>query len=65
MLSIGNLHIHCLEWDYSVGSSSLPADFQWISFIIENALWKILFLVFKMCKTLYNNYNFFPQMTPK
>ena len=40
--------------------SSLPADLQWISFVLENALCKTLYLVCKMCKTLFNNYNFLP-----
>ena len=60
MLLIGNLRIDCLDWDYPVESSSLPADLQWLSFELANALWKILYLVCKICKTLYNNYKFFP-----
>ena len=59
MFLIGNLRIQCLEWDYPVDSLSLPADLQWISFVLESALWKILYLVCKMCKTLYINYKFF------
>ena len=57
---IDNLCIRCVEWDYPVESSRLPADLQWISFVLESALWKILCLVCKMCKTLYNNYKIFP-----
>ena len=38
-------------------SSSLQPDLDWISFVLESALWKILYLVCKMCKNLYNNYN--------
>ena len=60
MLLIDNLHIHCLEWEYTVDSSSLPADLQWISFTLQSALWKILYVVCKMCKTLDNNYEFSP-----
>ena len=29
-------------------------------FVLDNALWKTLYLVFEMCKTLYNNYSFYP-----
>ena len=60
MFLIANLRIHCPEWDYPVDSSSLPADLQWISFVLESVLWKILYPVCKMCKTLYNNYKFLP-----
>ena len=59
MLLIDNLRIHCLDWDYPVESSSLPADLQWISFELESAPWKMLYLVCKMCKNLYNKYKFF------
>ena len=55
-----DLRIYCLEWDYTVDSSSLPADLQWISFILASALWKIIYLVCKMCKTWYNSYIFSP-----
>ena len=61
MFLIDNLRIHCLEWDFSVYSWSLPADLQWISFVLETALWEILYGVCKMCNTLYNNYKFFPE----
>ena len=62
-----------LEWDYPVDSSSLPADLQWISFVLESAPWKILYLVCKMCKTCIIIKNFSPcnalsikpQTTPK
>ena len=57
MLLSANLRAHCLESNYPVESSSLPADLQWISFILASALCKILYL---FCKTLYNDYNFFP-----
>ena len=60
MFLIGNLPIHCLEWDYPVDSSSLPADLQWISFVLKSAPWKVLYLVCKIGKSLYNNYKFFP-----
>ena len=60
MSLIGNLCTRCVEWDYPVESSSLPAGLQWISFVLGSALWKILCLVCKMCKTLYNNYKIFP-----
>ena len=60
MFLIANLLIHCLEWYYPVDSSSLPADIQGISFELDSALWSIIYLVCKMCKTLYNNYKFFP-----
>ena len=29
-------------------------------FVLDNAVWKTLYLVFKMCRTLYNNYSFYP-----
>ena len=38
MFSIGNLRIHYLELDYPVDSSSLPADIQWISSVLEKIL---------------------------
>ena len=60
MFLIGNLRIPCLEWDYPVDSSSFPANLQCISFVLETELWKIICLVCKMCKTLYNNYKIFP-----
>ena len=60
MFLIGNLCIRYLEWDYPVDSSSLQADLQWISFVLEGALWKIIYLFCKMWKTLYNNHKFFP-----
>ena len=60
MFLIGNLRVHCLERDYPVNSSRLPADLSWISFVLEDALWEILYLIWKMYKTLYNNYKFFP-----
>ena len=60
MFFIGNLRIHCLELDYAVDSSSLLAGLQRISFALESAVWKIIYLVCKMCKTLYNNYKYFP-----
>ena len=41
-----------------VDSLSLPTDLQWISFALDSALWKMLYLVCKICKTSYNNYNF-------
>ena len=52
MFLIGNLLISCLEWDYPVDSSSLPADLQWISFVLEGTLWKKLNLAAK-CAGLY------------
>ena len=60
MLLINNLRIQCLDWDYPVESSSLPADLLWIGFELESAPWKMLYLVCKTCKTLYNKYKFFP-----
>ena len=36
MFLIGNLRIHCLEWYYPVDGSSLPADLQWISFVLNS-----------------------------
>ena len=38
MFLMGNFRIHCLEWDYPVDNSGLPADFQWISFVLECSL---------------------------
>ena len=52
MFLIGNLGIYYLGWDYPVESSSLPADFQCINFVLKSAVWKILYLVCKMCETL-------------
>ena len=60
MFLIGNLRIHCLERDYPVDSSSMPADLQWIGFVLKSAPGKVLYLVCKICKILYNNYKFFP-----
>ena len=34
--------------------------FAWMSFVLESALCKIIFLVCKLYKTLYNNYKYFP-----
>ena len=72
MSLIGNLRIHCLEWDYPVDSSSLPADLQWVSFVLDSAFWKTLYLLCQMCRTLYNDnispcnaLSIKPQMTPK
>ena len=59
MFLIGNLRIHCLERGYPVDSSNLPADLQWISVLLKSATWKVLYLVCKKCKTLYNNYDKF------
>ena len=59
MFLLANLGVHCLEWNYPVDSSSLSADLQWISSVLEIAPWKTLYLVCKMCKTFYNNNNFF------
>ena len=52
MFWIDNLPIHCLEWDCPVGSSSLQADIQWTNFVLESALWKILYLSVK-CASIY------------
>ena len=61
MILLANLRVHCFEWNYPVDSSSLPADLQWIGFVLECALWKTLYLVCKMYKTFYNDYNIFPR----
>ena len=45
--------------DYLVDSSGFPADLQWIKFVLESPSWKIIYLVCKMCKTLYNNCKYF------
>ena len=60
MFLIGNLRIHCLELELPVDSSSLSADLQSTSFVLKSAPWKVLFLFCKVCKTLHNNYKFFP-----
>ena len=52
MFLIGNLHIHCLEWDHPVDSSSLPADLQCISFVLKSALSKLHIWSVK-CTRLY------------
>ena len=44
MVLVGKLSMHCLEWNIPVDSSSLPADLQWISFVLKSALWKVLYL---------------------
>ena len=59
MFLTGNLRVHSLEWDCSVGTSSLLADTQWISFVLESTLWKRIYLVCKMWKNLNDNYNYF------
>ena len=38
MLLMSNFRIHCLERDYSVDNSGLPAGLQWISFVLECSL---------------------------
>ena len=45
MFLIDNLLIHCLEWDYPLDSSSLPAVLQWISFVLESTLSKNLWIM--------------------
>ena len=51
MFLIGNSHIHCLELDYPVDSSSLPVDLKWMSFVSESALRKMLHGHDKKCWT--------------
>ena len=60
MFLIDNFRIPCLEWDYAVNSSSLLAYLQWTSSVLESAIWKTIYVVYKMCKTVYNNYKYFP-----
>ena len=57
---ISNLCIYRLEWDYTVDSSNLSANFQWMSFEVEHSLWKILYLVCKIYSFSYNNPILFP-----
>ena len=60
MFLIDNFRIPCLEWDYAVDSSILLADLQWTSSVLESAIWKTIYVVYKMCKTVYNNSKYFP-----
>ena len=59
MFLISNLRIQGLAGDYPVDTSSLPVS-SMDKYCIESTLWKILDLFCKMCRTLYNNYNFSP-----
>ena len=52
-------NIYCLECDYSIDSSSLPADLQYLSFELKSALWKIFYVACKTYRALYNNYDIY------